>query len=103
MNTRVFNNTFYKCSLRGIWVDRTTVIARNNIYYPDGAGGVGLHSYGGGIGVSITQSNCCFENQETIGNGGQGDNAIIGNPLLVDVINNDFHLQLLSLCRKCRN
>ncbi|MDD2526927.1 MAG: cadherin domain-containing protein, partial [Lentimicrobiaceae bacterium] len=93
--TKVYNNVFYHVTNYHIWVDKTNVVARNNIHYRTNDSGVALYNYGGG---SWTLSHNCYSSAAAAGSPGTGTNPVIGNPLFIDAANYDFHLQGGSPC-----
>ena len=95
-NTKVLNNIFHKLTGYNIWVDRTSVEARNNVHFYDGASGAAFNNYGSGV---ITQSNACYGDALHYGNVTVAPNSVIGNPSFVDVANGDYSLGVASICR----
>lgn len=98
--TKIYNNVFYNLSAYGtnwgcIWNDRTTAECKNNIFHMNGNTSAAFTNYSGAI---WTLSNNCFDALSSVGNSGQGTNAVVANPLFVDAPNKDFHLTAVSPC-----
>jgi hypothetical protein len=97
-NIKIYNNVVYHCGegdgTGGILIENCAVggvTARDNIIYQNS--GVPYWSFGVGTNAVVASNNCYYGN----GNGPTWDtNRVNSNPLLVDLINHDFHLQSTS-------
>lgn len=98
--TKIYNNTFFNMAAGGgywgcIWNDKTTVESKNNIFHMNGNTS---QAHVGLTGATWILANNCYDALASVGNGGQGTDAVIGDPLFVDEGTNDFHLQIGSPC-----
>lgn len=99
IGTKIFNNTFYNIAAYGtnwgcIWNDETAVECRNNLFHMNGNTGKAFTTFGSS---QWTISNSCFDVIESTGST-KGTDYILGNPLFVNPINYDFHIQNGSPC-----
>jgi hypothetical protein len=92
---KVYNNVFYHVTGQHIWLENTSVDSANNIHVRVGDSGVAIHNNGGG---SWTIRNNAYDVSATAGVPGLGTGSVVGDPLFVDAVNNDFHLQITSAC-----
>ena len=77
---------------RGLF-SQIDLTSSNNIYYDLAIG------YFRSAGTSILNNNCFFGNAAATSGTVTNNNAVNGDPLLVDVANNDFTLGVLSPCK----
>lgn len=94
-DTLIYNNVFARGS--GIYayvsLNGGNAVVRNNIY--DNS----ISAFYAAGGATYTKTHNCYQDPAKVGTGGLGTGEITGNPLFVDAVGNDFHLQVASICR----
>jgi hypothetical protein len=93
IDTIIHNNVF----VRGSTYAQVTIAGnacelRNNIF--DGS----MTAFTASGSATYTKQNNCYQDPAKIGSGGLEAGGITGDPLFVDAVNNDFHLQITSAC-----
>lgn len=87
--TKVYNNVFYGMGSNHIEIRSNAVIdVKNNIHMRSTDSATAYVGVG-----SWTLSNNLFSVSGMWGAPGNGTNSVIGNPLFVDAVNGDFHVQ----------